>query len=261
MSDRLSETICLLLAAVLLLAGCEQSYENGESASTLAPGPESVPVPSGFAAEAIEAAGGLDAWTGAKKLRFDCVVTFYEPDGSFYLTEQRYDVSPWSNGIDISGREPKGEYAWRFLDGRLDVLRSAGQVHELPGTLERRCFAHAILAITTAPARLLDTSVQFDRQDAAVKIQGQWYHRINRAGERSGETVLYQDRDSLLVDMIRVTCAEADKSLTVRGYDYQETEKDGPLVPMRVEIFSTGAGGDLQKRLAKIDCHTAGQAK
>lgn len=261
MDDRLSETMCLVLAAVLLLAGCEQSYESSESASTLSPDLESVPVPSGFAAEAIEAAGGLDAWTGAKELRFDCVVTFYEPDGSFYLTEQRYDIYPWSNAVDISGHEPKGEYAWRFFDGRLDVLRSAGQVQELPIALARHCFADAILAITTAPVRLLDTSAQFDRRDAAVKIQGQWYHPINTAGEASGETVLYQDRDSLLVDMIRVACAEADRPLTVRGYDYQETEKDGPLVPTRIEIFTTGAGGELQKRLAKIDCHVAAQTK
>ena len=259
MSDRLSHTICLVLTALLLFAGCEQSYESDESASTLAPGPESVPVPSGFAAEAIDAAGGLDAWTGAKTLRFDCVVTFYEPDGSFYLTEQRYDVYPWSNAIDLSGREPKGEYAWRFLDGRLDVLRSAGQVQELPITLARPCFADAILAVTTAPVRLLDASAQFDRQDAAVKMQGQWYYLITGAGEGSAETVLYQDRDSLLVDMIRVACADADTSLTVRGYDYQETEKDGPLVPTRMEIFGTGAGGDLGRRLAKIDCEVVAQ--
>ena len=256
MSNRLSETLGVVLVMICFFAGCEQNYISEESEATSELDPAKVSVPSGFAAEAFEAAGGRDAWTETKKMGFDGVVAFYEPDGSFYLTQQHYDVYPWSNVIEISGREPESDYSWRFSKGNMSPLERTGHIEEFPPNLERSCFAQAILAIATAPVSFLESSAQFNRQDAAVKKQGQWYYPIHKAGERSGETVFYQDRDTLLVDMIRIPCPKVDKSLAVRGYDYQRIEKGGPLVPARIEIFSTGIAGVLQKRLVKIDCHT-----
>ncbi|OHB76368.1 MAG: hypothetical protein A2Z25_12695 [Planctomycetes bacterium RBG_16_55_9] len=115
--------------------------------------------------------------------------------------------------------------------------------------------------ITTAPVRFLDSSARYDRSETAVRVEGRWYHAISETGESSGQAIFYQDRDSRLVDMIRVPCAHAGKSFMVRGYDYRKIEKEGPLSPTRIELFSTGAEGDLQKRLVKIDCHTTVRAK
>lgn len=261
MSNRLSETMGVVLVMVFFFAGCEQSNMSDEGDVAVGLDPNKISVPSGFAAQAFEAAGSLDAWTEAKKLSFDCVVTFYEPEGSFYLTQQHYDVYPWSNTIKISGREPKSEYAWRYSNGQLNILQNTGQIDQFPSNLERPCFAQAILAIAAAPVSFLESSAQFNRQDAAVKKQGQWYYPIHKTGELSGETVFYQNRDSLLVDMIRVPCIDTNKSLVVRGYDYRKIEKEGPTVPTRIEIFSTDISGILQKRLVKIDCHTMVQSK
>ncbi|MEA3225002.1 MAG: hypothetical protein U9Q07_03565, partial [Planctomycetota bacterium] len=125
-----------------------------------------------------------------------------------------------------------------------------------------------ILNIVTAPARFLDGSAEFASQDAPVKIQGQWYHPIDRqakvgplSGERVTKAVFYQNRDSSLIDMLQFVCAETGKPLTVRGYDYDEIEKGGLLVPTRIEVFATDTQGNLQERLVKIDCHTLGAAK
>ena len=243
--------------------GCEQSYKSDKDDAATGLDPDRISVTSDFAAEAFEATGGLDAWTGIKKLGSECVVTFYEPDGSHYLTEQHYDVYPWSNVMRISGREPEGQYAWWFSNGQCDVLLSPGQNVKLPTDLDCPCLAQAILAITTAPVRFLEPSAQFDKQETPVKIQGKWYHPIHQTGTggRSGGTVFYQDRDRLLVDMVRITCSNPDRTLTIRGYDYRKIEKEGPLGPTRIEIFSTGVGGAIQKRLAKIDCCTTVQAK
>jgi hypothetical protein len=115
--------------------------------------------------------------------------------------------------------------------------------------------------IITAPICFVDASAQFNREQTPVKIQGKWYHTVNKRGGRSDGSVFYQDRDNFLVDMIRVPCLGADTSLIVRGYDYQKTRKGAPLVPARIEIFNTGAGGVLQERLVKIDCHTIMQAE
>ena len=261
MSKRLSETTGVVLVMFFFFAGCEQSAVRDESDEAVGLDPETVSAPSGFAAEAFDAAGGLEAWTEAKKLAFDCVVAFYEPDGSFYLTEQSYVVYPWSETVDILGREPKGGYAWRFSNGQMSELQSDGQIVHFPTSLERPCFAQAILAIASAPVHFLGPSARFNRQDAAVKKQGQWYYPIHQTGKRSGQAVFYQNRDTLLVDMIRVSCSGANKPLTVRGYDYRRIAKGGPIVPARIEIFSTDAAGFLQERLVKMDCHTMALAK
>ena len=265
MRNRISETICLVLVAVFVLAGCKQQYE--EDADVLARSQEvtAISVPSDQAALAIKATGGLNAWKKTTQLQLDCVVTFYQPDGSFYLTEQHYEVHPWLNSIQISAGEPQGAFVWRLSNGQFNVLRGAGQIEALPKTVPSRCFAEVILSIITAPARLLDGSVEFSKQSAPVKIQGKWYYPIDRqnkdAAARISEAVFYQDRDSSLVDMIRLAClntgAAREKTIQyVRGYDYQEVEKNGPLVPTRIEIFETDARDRSQKRLVKIDCHT-----
>ena len=267
-----SQTICMVLVAVFVLAGCWQKQK--EDVDVLANGPdvEAIWPPSDEAARAIEATGGLNAWKKTTKLQLDCVVTFYQPDGSFYLTEQRYEVHPWLNTIQISADEPQGAFVWQLSNGQFDVLRGAGQIEALPKAVPSRCFAEVILNIITAPARFLDGSVEFTKQSTPVKMLGKWYYPVDRQGKdltaRVSDAVFYQDRDSSLVDMIRLAClsqglltentgAAREKPIQyVRGYDYQEVEKAGPRIPARIEIFETDARDRTQKRLVKIDCHT-----
>jgi len=279
MRNRIYQTICLVLVAVFVLTGCWQKQK--EDADVPARGPvgavreppvQAISVPSDEAAQLIDATGGLDAWKKTGMLQLDCVVTFYQADGSFYLTEQRYEVHPWLNSIQISANEPQGAFVWQLSNGQFNVLRGAGQIDALPKAVPSRCFAEVILNIITAPARFLDDSVEFSKQSTPVKMQGKWYYPINRQGKdltaRISEAVFYQDRDSSLVDMIRLACLSQglltessgtarDKPIQyVRGYDYQVVDKAGPLVPTRIEIFETDARDRTQKRLVKIDCHT-----
>jgi len=271
MRNRISELVCLVLVAVFVLAGCWQKQKedvdvpaNAPVGAVREPPLQSISVPSDEAARAIDATGGLDAWKNTKMLQLDCVVTFYQPDGSFYLTEQRYEVHPWLNSIQISADEPKGAFVWQLSNGQFNVLRGAGQIDALPKAVPSRCFAEVILNIITAPARFLDGSVDFSKQSTPAKMHGKWYYPINRQGKdptaRLSEAVFYQDRDSSLVDMIRLACSSSgtgrEKPIQyVRGYDYQEVEKGAPLVPTRIEIFETDARDRMQKRLVKIDCH------
>ncbi|MBN2316611.1 MAG: hypothetical protein JXM79_21970 [Sedimentisphaerales bacterium] len=261
MSIRLLETLSVVLATVFLFAGCEKSIMSDESEVSSGLDPVNAPTPTGFAAEAFDATGGLEAWTATKRMRLDCVVTSYEPDGSFYLTEQRCDVQPWSNAIDISGCEPNNEFTWRFSNGQFTVLQGAGQIDQFPADLESACFARAILAIATAPFHFLESPDLFNRQDAAVRKQGQWYYPIHKIGDVSGKIVFYQNRETRLIDMIRIPCPGMNTALAVRGYDYGRIKKEGPLVPARIEIFTMNVAGILQKRLVKIDCHNIGQVE
>jgi len=265
-----SQIIFMVLVAVFVLTGCEQKHKEDADVMDLARETEVISVQSDEAERALEATGGLNAWKKTTMLQLDCVVTFYQTDGSCYLTEQHYEVRPWLNSIQISAEEPQGTFIWKFSRGRFNVLRGNSQIDALSEAVPSRCFAEVILNIITAPARFLDDSVEFSQKPNPVKIQGQWYYPIERQSKgffaRVSEAVFYQDRDSSLVDMIRLAClntgAAREKTIQyVRGYDYEEVEKEGPLVPTRIEIFESDARDRLQKRVVKIDCHTIRRSK
>jgi len=256
------------LAFAFLFAGCRQEQKQEEGGLALTPDPATISVSSDYAARAIEAAGGLDAWTKTGELALDCVVTLYQPDGSYYLSQQRYAIYPWSGSIQITAREPQGTSVWRLSAGQFDVLQGSGQIDELSAAVPGLCLAEAILNIVTAPVRFLDSSAEFSRQDSAVKMKGQWYHPIDRqtksglgSGERLAKAVFYQNRDNSLIDMIQCACIETGGSLAVRAYDYDEIDKGGILVPTKIEIFTGDQQGASQARLVKIDCHKIGPAR
>jgi hypothetical protein len=273
MRTRVFEPVYPMLAALVILTGCQRHQQNDQKEKhidVLARGPNAV-TPSAvpdYANKTINATGGLDAWTGTKEMQLDCVVTFFRPDGSVYLTEQSYRVYPWSNALEIADREPQGKFIWRFRKGRLDVVQGRGQIGKLAVAVMNRCFAGAVLNIVTAPVRFLDRSTVFARQGAAVQMHGQWYNafaRKVRAGVKNSaaadEAIFYQDRDNFLVDMIGFACEGKYKSVTVRGYDYRKAEKGEPAVPMRIEIFRGGGETDSAQRLIKIDCYKLRRVK
>ncbi len=261
--------LCALTLA-FVVAGCQQPEQPRQQEVVLAVAPDAaaISVPSVFADKAIEAAGGLDAWTKAKEVRLASVVTLYQPDGSHYLSEQSYEVYPWSNSIRVSAREPDGELLWQLSNGQLEALEGSGRIAEMPTEVWSRDLAEAVLSIVTAPARLLDKSAQFTLKGSAVKVQGQWHQPIERtpkSGVFSGpvliQAVFYQNRDDSLIDMLQFNSAGSGNTLTVRAYDYEEVTKGGPLVPTRIEIFTTDKQANAGDRLVKIDSHTLGSAK
>ena len=261
--------LCALIVA-LALGGCQQQQQEQEQEVVLAvsPDPGTVSVSSDFAAKAIEAAGGLSAWTKTREVRLASVVTLYQPDGSHYISEQSYHIYPWSNSIEVSAHEPQGELLWRLSSGQFDVLKGDRKLDELPRELASRDLTEAVLTIVTTPARFLDNSAEFAAKGTPVKIQGQWHQAIDRtpkssilSGPSVSEALFYQNTGNSLIDMLQFDSAAMRRKLTVRGYDYDEIEKGGPLVPRRIEIFTTDKQGNAQHRLVKIDSHTLGKVK
>jgi len=275
MDNRFSKIIWMVLVVAFICTGCQRKYKE-EAVDVLDSGPEieMTSVPPDYVVKAIEAVGGWNAWTRTKELQLDCVVTFYQPDGSFHLTEQHHVVYPWSNSIQISAREPQGRFVWQLSKGKFDVLQEGGQSDALPVVIGSNHFAEMILSIITIPARLFDESAEFSKETTGLKIQGQWYYPISRLSrpvvgdELDSEPayvlskgVFYQDRDGSLIDMLVFDFKSGDSNFAVRGYDYTEVEKNGVRVPSRIEIFKADARGNLQERLVKIDNHTVHRSK
>ena len=259
MINRLSITVLALMTA-FAVAGCGRRYKQEVIVPLGLVGLEPNVIVPEYASHAIEATGGYQAWTKTKKLCFDCVVTFYSPDGSFYLTEHYYQIYPWSNSIRISATEPQGKFDWELSRGRLNGSLSQRIGVGLPARFRERYLAEMILDITTAPIRLLDGPAEFTKDADLVRMEGLLYYPIERVIPDEVEikkywsnAVFYRNRDSSLVDMIRFADVDDGKFLMVRGFNYRPAEKKAASVPAKIEIFRTDARGVLQQRLVKID--------
>jgi hypothetical protein len=245
------------IAAVGIVAGCRHKDVNVLARE---PNLQGTYISSDYQSQAIEAAGGLDAWAKETELQLDSLVTFYQPDGSFYLTQQKYIIYPWSNSIEVFGKEPQGDFAWRLSQGKFEVLQGLTRIPDVKNVIDNQCFAEAILSIITVPVRFMDQSVNFTKDANPLKIQGQWYYPILRQTRADIESILrvpkavfYQNRDNSIIEMVWIDCRGADQFLTVRGYDYDRI-KDGEIViPQRIEIFLTDSQNSSHRRLVKID--------
>ncbi len=271
MLNQSSRTTGLVLLIALIIAGCRAPATNSTTMS-LARGPDvqKLRTPSDFAARALEATGGFKTWTDTKRLNFDCIVTLYQRDDGFYLTEQNFELFPWSNSIRILDRQSHGPVMWQLLNGQLTVLQ--GHEQAIPMQVSYRDYAEAILSLITAPARLLDASVNLKRRPEPIKIEGLWYDRIERRytmstdGATNGlqeriestksrwDRVVYcQNKVNSFIDLLWFCNFDRQEYLAVRGYDYNKVEEKGILLPTKIEIFTTDARCIFKKRLLTID--------
>jgi hypothetical protein len=239
--------VWLIALLLFISAGCEQRYERKDEAEDYNPLADANFVIADYAAAAIDAAGGRKAWIAAKRLDFDCVVTFYRSDGSFYLTEQRHELRPWSDSIRISATEPGGRFVWEYSEGTFRTVELVGREDVLPINVCEPYFAQAVLDIVTAPARFADGAAGSAGRSVPVKLEGRWYYPI-----RMGKSIRYQSRDSYLVDAIWFGAADG-RFVSVRGYNYEAVQNGGVLVPTKVEVYNSDAAGSLKERLAQVD--------
>ncbi len=279
-------SICLVIAVIFIAAGCGQQRKKDVEILARGPDFEKLVVPGDYADAAIKATGGLQRWAKVKKVQLDCVVTFYQPEGSFYLTEHRFYIYPWSNSIEVFGKEPLGAIAWQLSDEQFMLLPGNEGIDPNLSGMPVLCrdYADAMLKITTTPVQFLQAGAVFVKGPDAVKMEGLWYHPIesrssrdslqeegpqaqsrdrdppSQSRDRQGavvkpywsKVVYYQNRDTSLVDLLWLA-DEQGKFLAVRGYDYKDVQKAGVLLPTKIEIFHTDARAVSRERLVKID--------
>ncbi len=179
MINRYLKISCFVLLTCFTFAGCErQKIETPLVYQRLTDTNFTI---ADYASAAIEAAGGHQAWTETKKLEFNCVVTFYGLDGSFYLTEHHYDIYPLKNSIRVSAQEPLNKLIWRLSEGQLSIIKADKQNDTSQTESFYHDFAESVLMITTAPVRFLDGSFVFAKVPKPVKIKGFWYEPIQGA--------------------------------------------------------------------------------
>jgi len=268
MTERLLQVLCgMLLGMVFVEAGCQQKLKKelipatGDAEVAVEPN-ETAVVPE-YVNEALNATGTLESWVKAQNIDRDCVVTFYKPDGSFYLTEQHHEIYPWSDSVRISSREPEGKLSWQLLGEKFEIEAGAEIAAKLPVGVCNHSLARAILDITTAPVRLLINKDAFGKDSNPVRVEGLWYYPIARvaagrektaAASSWSQKVFYQKADNYLIDMLWFAPdAGGALGIAVRGYDYRCLKDSGVWVPGKIEIFKTRANHALLGRLVEID--------
>lgn len=271
----------LVIIAACIAAGCQQQAKEDPFAAA-EPNAADVAAMAAYFSQAFEAAGGVQAWVRTKGLDLDGVVTFYRPDGSFYLTEHHFEIYPWSSSIRISAKEPVADFVWEFSQGEFRTVKGDVEEDVAPIQVPYRDYAEAVLAVTTAPARFLDSTARFVRDSTPVKIEGLWYWPVerlypieeqNEGGDQQilvgtaeadesrsatpepywSKVVFYQSRERSLVNMLWFADVDEDKFLSVRGYDYAATRDKGVLIPTKIEIFNTDALGVFKERMIEVD--------
>jgi len=271
--SKVIKKICLsgLLTVACIGAGCAQRYIEKEDVLAVEPNVAVLVIPGDYAFSAIGATGGLEAWRKTVKLELDCVVTCYSDsvgDKSFYLTEHQFEVYPWSSSIRISAQEPQGKFVWQLSAGQFTLLEG-NRAADSAKFISDRDYAETVLIILTAPVRFLDRSTGFVKSSTPVKKEGLWYYPIELTGSsildvRSegiekrvppywSKVVFFQNTDRSLVDMIWLANSARDKFFAVRSYDYKKVDKNGVLVPTKIEIFRSDARAVLKERLVKVD--------
>jgi len=276
MAMRVVQRIVLIVLAASVLTGCGWPIAKDSSEDldfpTPGPAPGALPVPPPYVAAALDATGGLPAWTLCTKLQFGAVVTAYELDGVSYLTEHGFLIGPWAGAIQISGREPRTELMCRIIEGQYNLLSGGGDRDVSPLRTRYRDYAGAMLQITTAPVRLFDEHVTLVRRPSPVMIDNEWYYVteakygartfVSRSMGRDKITVIepywtqgiyFQSQQNSLLDRVWLGNPTAQRYLIVRGYDYARITDDGVAVPTKVEIFESDGGGVQGRRLALID--------
>ena len=268
MDNKLSKAIWLTVCVAFLVSGCN-SQRDYSKLTVVKPGFGGKFISMGNAAKAVQATGGTGAWLKAKDITFNCVGSFYKPDGSVYLTEFSFQFYPWSNAIRLSGKEPKNGFVVQLQDDVFTVLEGCAQQGNAEMMVCQSSFAKSLLDISTAPLLLCDVDAGLTQNNSAIRKHGLWYHRFERGPmpvateDEEGQIqpvwskeVFYQNKATSLVDMLWLADVNGVEFLEVRGYDYVPIEGAGTQVASKIEIFKTDEGGIYQNRLAKIDCYS-----
>jgi hypothetical protein len=270
---RVVRSVVLTVLTGLILTGCGRQVARDSSRDPDLPatGPAFASAPRSFLLPSVEAVGGLTAWKQVKRIEFGAIVTAQYPEGGAYLTEHRFLLYPWSDGIEVTADEPRVRMIWRVHcgvcsiegDPALDNSPLNGVYHE---------YADAVLQIVTTPARLMEGNVALTRKPIPVQIAGQWYQAVeakfgsqeivSSRKDHKRVTVFapywtqgtyFQSYASAIVDMIWLANPGEQRYVLVRGYDYAPVADEGILIPTKIEVFRSDAQARFGPRLAQID--------
>ena len=175
----------------------------------------------------------------------DCIVEYYNPDGSRYVSEQSHKIEFDEKILRIKANEPAGEFEWLLKNGVFTISQTLAPSATQSITLCDENIANGLLGLYIANVNNIGLSLPASGEP--VKIDGRRYQIL--AG--GGDLTFCKNLDSGIVDTVLL--AGVDKKLMVRGYGYKELKTVSGSIPTKIEIFRTGAETAKLKPLVRYN--------
>lgn len=181
----------------------------------------------------------------------NCVATFFNDDGSRYITSQQHRIYPSDRWIIISSSEPAGDFVCQFSKDGFNITSSlsgsVGKTQRMHGDTTQ-----LVLAAFSAGCGLVDDLKESGKPE---KISGQLYQPMQSQSYCQEQICLtfYRNINSGVVDVVRFEDGNSARYLFCRSFNYQKiTGVDRP-VPTKIDIFNTDKAGLLQGQLLQME--------
>jgi len=166
----------------------------------------------------------------------ECFVRLHNPDGSYYLTEQRHAISPAESYLRISGIEAGKSYEWLLAAEQFSSDQPQARIRCLPEDISPLDYCRLILASFRAAITVQDSA----SAGQPVRILGNW--AFPAGGE--GDISWYRTDSRSAAAQIVVMRKQNGTELSARSYGHNA--EGGLQSPSKIEIFRTNgtpAGG------------------
>lgn len=194
-----------------------------------------------------------------KAITARCIVTFYDKDGSRYISQQTHQICPETETIVISASEPQGQYTWKLAGNSFGLLGNSADPKKLDRQICDHLTAKTILTSFLAGSGLI-THQQDESQTPPIKIEGQWYTPSEPTSKKSSRTKLkiYINTTTATADRIQLEDIETSITLTAHSYNYRWLEGVAKNVPTKIDVFSANNADAPDRQILEIKYYMIG---
>ena len=179
-------------------------------------------------------------------LKLAVTAKFLRGDGSWYLTEQRQDISIEPKAIKITAKEPFGEIILTVQNGQF-ALKKSSQVNvfdeELFNLMTDEAICKALPELYLAEMKNPQTK---SKQTGSFVFEGQVYDLV--FSDQSGVEI-YKNKSTQKNDLV---ISSGKKRYVLWGYNYIKF-KEGRYFPSKIDVYVYNEGAD-RKLIAQYSC-------
>ncbi|MCK5000094.1 MAG: hypothetical protein KAS23_11175 [Anaerohalosphaera sp.] len=177
-----------------------------------------------------------------------CVVTYFDADGSVYLTEQQHSFCGSSSEMMISCGEPEGDIVWKLAGTNFSTI--AGADVKTEKTLCDKRIARVLMLGMLAGSDMLGGEVA-EAADA-VKIAGVWYEPTAVASYDGVQETAYRNVSTKRIDMVELVDESDQSRYTTYCYNYKFLKDINKTTPTKLEV-SVKNRGQKRQRLLQVE--------
>ena len=180
-----------------------------------------------------------------------CIVTYYDDQGSRYISQQQHTIYPEDSVIRIKTHEPEGHFEWMLNKGVYTII--SGDPSKLPVLMCSREIAQAIILSVSARGGFLGErdGIMLD----PVSIAGQMYQPIIMYARQGGAITqkVYREISSNKMNWVEINNSNKKLLIAARSYNLRKLPDSDKLFPASIDIYNTDSAGRPADRIMKID--------